>query len=121
LLVAHNVSFDINILNSSLAYYNLPRPQFNFECTFQLSGLNLKALAESLGIVMIMHHDALSDAKACAQAYLFLKQGIKPNQKLIREYEISNPFAGHEKLTGSILKPDLNVANILNPFYISVH
>lgn len=117
LLVAHNVSFDINILNSSLAYYNLPRPQFNFECTFQLSGLNLKALAESLGIVMIMHHDALSDAKACAQAYLFLKQGIKPNQKLIREYEISNPFAGHEKLTGSILKPDLNVANILNPFY----
>jgi DNA polymerase III subunit epsilon len=117
LLVAHNVSFDINILNSSLAYYNLPRPQFNCDCTFQLSGLKLKSLAESLGIVMTKHHDALSDAKACAQAYLFLKQGLKPNQSLINEHENSNPFAGHEKLTGNILKPDLNVENIFNPFY----
>jgi DNA polymerase III subunit epsilon len=117
LLVAHNASFDLNILYSTLDFYNLPRPQFSCDCTYKMSGLKLKALAESLKLNITKHHDALSDAQVCAQCYLFLKQGIKPNHDLLSESEKTNVFAGHEKLTGNILKPDLDVEDTSNPFY----
>lgn len=117
LLVAHNASFDLNILNSTLDYYEIPRPKFNCDCTFQLSGLNLKALAESLKIDMSKHHDALSDARTCAMAYISLKQGEKPDYTLISESESSNAFAGHEQLSGNVLKPNFDVKNKNNPFY----
>lgn len=82
-----------------------------------MSGLNLNALAASLNINMTKHHDALSDAKACALAYIYLKQGVTPNLDLIKEIERSDMFAGHERLTGDILKPNLNIQNVSNPFY----
>jgi DNA polymerase-3 subunit epsilon len=117
LLVAHNASFDINILNSTLDYYNIRRPFLTCDCTFKMSGLNLNALATSLNIKMTKHHDALSDAKACALAYLYLKQGITPNLDLIKDIERSDMFAGHDRLTGDILRPNLNIQNTNNPFY----
>jgi len=117
LLVAHNASFDLNILNSTLDHFKISKPIFTCDCTFKVSGLNLKALSEALKIDMIKHHDALSDAKTCALAYLSLKQGIIPDHRLITSLEKSNPFAGHEKLTGSVLKPNLEIENTSNPFY----
>lgn len=117
LLVAHNASFDLNILNSALDFYNIPKPTFRCDCTFKMSGLNLKALSESLKIDMTQHHDALSDAITCAKAYLSLKQGIKPDPRLIKETKPSNTFDGHEQLRGSVLKPNLNIENTENPFY----
>lgn len=117
LLVAHNASFDLNILNSTLDYYGISRPVFKCDCTFQMSGLNLKALSESLKIDMTQHHDALSDAKVCAKTYLNLKQGINPDFNLIKESGPFNVFAGHEKLTGTVLKPNLDIENTNNPFY----
>ena len=117
LLVAHNASFDLNILNSALDYFEIPKPTFTCDCTFRISGLNLKALSEALKIDMIKHHDALSDARTCARAYISLKQGIIPDHRLITASEPSNPFAGHEKLTGSVLKPNLEIENMDNPFY----
>lgn len=117
LLVAHNANFDLNVLNSTLDYFKIPKPIFTCDCTFKISGLNLKALSEALKIDMSKHHDALSDARTCAQAYISLKKGIIPDQKLITAPEPSNPFAGHEKLTGSVLKPNLDIENKSNPFY----
>jgi DNA polymerase III subunit epsilon len=116
-LVAHNINFDLNILHSTLDYYNLPKPDLTFDCTYKMSGLKLKALAESLQITIIKQHDALSDAKVCAQAYMLLKQGINPNHDLINELDNTNVFTGHKRLTGNILKPDLDVENTSNPFY----
>jgi DNA polymerase III subunit epsilon len=117
LLVAHNASFDLNILNSTLDYYRIPRPAFTCDCTFLMSGLKLKAISESLKIDMTQHHDALSDAKTCALVYLKLKQGVKPDYSLITESGSSNVFAGHDKLSGSVLKPNLDIENTNNPFY----
>jgi DNA polymerase III subunit epsilon len=117
LLVAHNISFDLNILHSTLDYYNLPKPDLAFDCTYKMSGLKLKALAESLQIPITKHHEALSDARVCAQAYILLKHGIIPNHSLIKEVDKSNFFVGHERLNGDVLKPDLNVENNSNPFY----
>jgi DNA polymerase III subunit epsilon len=117
MLVAHNANFDLNILISTLDYYKLPIPKLTCECTFKISGLKLKTLAESLNISIDKHHDALSDARACAQAYILLKNGIVPNLQIISKSESTNIFAGHERLTGNILKPNLDIENTSNPFY----
>jgi DNA polymerase-3 subunit epsilon len=117
LLVAHNASFDLNILNSTLDFYNIHRPAFTCDNTFKISGLNLKALSQSLKIDLNKHHDALNDARTCAQGYLLLKQGIIPNLDLIMKQDNSDMFAGHERLSGQVLKPNLDVENVNNPFY----
>lgn len=117
LLVAHNASFDFNIINSTLDYYKIPRPEFTFECTYQMTGLSLRALAESLSIDIVKHHDALSDARTCANAYILFKQGEKPNYDLIKDEDSINVFAGHKALSGAVLKPNLDVENKNNAFY----
>ncbi len=117
LLVAHNANFDLNVLNSALDHYGITKPVFNCDCTYRLSGLSLKALSEALKIDMTKHHDALSDARCCAQAYMSLKKGIIPDHSLINDAGTSDPFAGHERLSGAVLKPNLEIENIDNPFY----
>jgi len=117
LLVAHNASFDISVLSAVLQYYNLKVPRFQYECTYQLSGLKLTALCEALEIEITHHHDALYDALACVSAYIKLKNGIKPDHTLIRSKEKENVFVGHERITGKLLKPDLEVADREHQFY----
>ncbi len=116
LLVIHNASFDINVLNATLDYYGISKPCFQVECTYRKTELNLKSLAESLQIEMNKHHDALSDARTCALAYIKLFYGETPNHDLISNSK-SDMFAGHERLTGNILKPKSEVANPCNPFF----
>jgi DNA polymerase III subunit epsilon len=117
LLVAHNASFDLNILYSTMDFYKIPRLVFKCDCTYRMSGLNLRSLSESLKIEMAQHHDALSDAKTCAKAYVSLKQGIKPDPRLITVTKPADVFAGHEHLSGSVLKPNFDNKNTDNPFY----
>ena len=68
-VVAHNMSFDGSCLKQALAYYNLGLPSYQAECTYKLYGKRLNVLAEQYGIAL-NHHDALSDARACAQLFL---------------------------------------------------
>lgn len=68
-VVAHNSRFDFACLNSTLKFYNIDPPVFSGECTYSLFGRSLKSLCLEYGIPLD-HHNALSDAMACA--YLFL-------------------------------------------------
>jgi len=75
-LVAHNASFDRSVLGACCAAAGLAPPPLEFHCTVQVArhslGLhpaNLPYVCEQLGIPL-RHHDALSDARACAQIYL---------------------------------------------------
>ena len=71
-IVAHNASFDIGCLKTTLEYYNLPLPEFTHSCTCNLYGRKgLAKLCEEYGIEL-NHHDALSDARACAELYLMI-------------------------------------------------
>jgi DNA polymerase-3 subunit epsilon len=69
-VVAHNgFGFDFNVLRQTLAYYGLPEPTFEGICTHRIFRQNLADLCVEHGIEL-NHHDALSDARACAALYL---------------------------------------------------
>ena len=71
-IAAHNASFDKRVLQSCLAHYGIATAEMNFQCTvvmarkiLGLSPLNLKSVCQQLEIEL-NHHEALSDATACA-------------------------------------------------------
>lgn len=78
LLVAHNARFDRDVLQKTMIHYGLNYEALqirNWDCTlciYQEKGFrpaNLAACCERLGIELD-HHEALSDALACARLYL---------------------------------------------------
>ena len=77
LVIAHNTSFDINVLKSTLDMFNIPYPSFNYLCTVKLSqkaypdfySHKLNNLCAQLGISEFNHHNAKADAIACAKVF----------------------------------------------------
>ena len=74
LVVAHNASFDMNVLKRCLQYYDLQPVEFNFMCTVRLSRKVWPQLPnhklDTMGRffdIQFKHHDALEDARLCAQ------------------------------------------------------
>lgn len=71
-IVAHNIDFDLDTLKQNLKYYNLPIPKVKQAiCTYRITGLKLNDACEVLGINLTNHHNALSDAEACAKILLY--------------------------------------------------
>lgn len=121
-IVAHNASFDIDVLCKALDFYNLEKPDIlGYACTcdiFEHKSLNY--LCKKFGIRLI-HHDAKSDSEACAKLYLCHINNT-PQQQTVDEPKQTNLFddtffQGHEPLKGDLLKKDLSNANPENPFY----
>ena len=79
IVVAHNESFDRNVLSKSMALYGLDYTDLNlanrWECTvkiYKAKGLKPTKLSDCCRAMQIQlnHHEALSDARACAKLYL---------------------------------------------------
>jgi len=69
-VIAHNgFGFDFPVLEQTLSYYDLPTPKYQGKCTYRIFKKNHAALCAEHNIEL-NHHDALSDAKACAKLYL---------------------------------------------------
>jgi DNA polymerase-3 subunit epsilon len=75
-LAAHNAPFDRGVLSACCATYALAAPSLPFQCTVQLSRrawnirpTRLSDVCRALDIEL-NHHEALSDAMACAQIVL---------------------------------------------------
>ncbi|MEN8119619.1 MAG: exonuclease domain-containing protein [Bacteroidota bacterium] len=69
-VVAHNgFAFDFPVLAKTLEYYGMKAPEYEKHCTYRLFGQNLAALCENYRIEL-NHHDALSDARACAELFM---------------------------------------------------
>ena len=119
LVVAHNSDFDIDCLNKTLEYYDIPKPRFEIDCTYRRTGQKLDDLCEAFDIELENHHDAECDAIACAEIYIKLVNNIEPDYSKIRIKPKSNNFQqkGHERIKGDILKPDLENANPSSPFF----
>lgn len=68
-LVAHNGAFDFSCLRKTLEFYGMDEPSYEPQCTYKLYKKKLNVLCEEHDIPL-NHHDALSDARACAELYL---------------------------------------------------
>ncbi len=72
-IVAHNESFDRSVLRKTMEHYNLDYEELNiadkWECTYRIHGEALNVCCQKHGIEL-NHHEALSDARACAMLYL---------------------------------------------------
>jgi DNA polymerase III subunit epsilon len=75
-LAAHNAAFDKGVLHACCASYGIPAPSLPFRCTVQMAlrawnirPTKLPDVCRKLGIAL-NHHEALSDAMACAQIIL---------------------------------------------------
>ena len=69
-VVAHNgLSFDFPVLKKTLEYYGIQTPEYDKHCTYRIFRQNLASLCNQYKI-SLNHHDALSDAKACAELFL---------------------------------------------------
>ena len=117
LLVAHNAPFDIDVLSQTLQYYKLKVPKFKFKCTYSIFISPLSSICQAYNI-QFTHHNALSDAHACADIYLKYLNGIEPDPLLFtdegRKYLFD--FKGHEAIRGDVLRPDFENADSNSPF-----
>ena len=69
-VVAHNgFGFDFNVLAQTLEYYGLTVPDYEKFCTYRIYRDNLSSLCQKFEI-KLNHHEALSDARACARLFL---------------------------------------------------
>ncbi len=68
-VVAHNgLAFDFPVLRRTLEYFRLQTPEYEKICTYRIFKNNLASLCKYYNIPL-NHHDALSDARACAKLY----------------------------------------------------
>ena len=81
-IIAHNASFDKGIFYGTSLRYNIDAPTLPFFCTLKASRQNLKLKKNKLSDVCsalhidLNHHNAISDANAAAQIFLYCsKQG----------------------------------------------
>lgn len=75
-LVAHNAPFDKGVLNACCAHYDIPETPKRWSCTvraareaWDMPSHKLDVVCEHLRIPLD-HHEALSDARACARIAL---------------------------------------------------
>lgn len=75
-VAAHNAPFDAGVLRATCDWYGLDLPAVSFRCTVRLARstwgvrpTTLRHVADFLGLPL-RHHDAASDAEACARIVL---------------------------------------------------
>ncbi|KOP79871.1 exonuclease domain-containing protein [Cytobacillus solani] len=143
LFVAHNAQFDMNVLRNCLKTYSIEVPEFDYVCSIPIStracsgegiGSSLKDRAERFGITLNNHHNALDDARACAE--LVLKCMETKRRKSIHTYistyssipikrfselKIQTEFKKRKKNFAKIstkdMIPSTNDFDIHHPFY----
>lgn len=77
--VAHNASFDRRVLYGACRHFGLPAPTAPFYCTVKGSRRTLSLPSNRLNDVCrhfgisLKHHEALSDARGCAEIFVRLR------------------------------------------------
>lgn len=116
IIVCHNSGTDMSVLNKTCAYYNLQVPMFDLIDTINIFGkVKLDLLAESFGVELRNHHNALSDAYALAEIFGLYKIGVRPQMITLPKQDNKN--FSERKIKSDVLVKDLDVENKSNPFY----
>jgi len=125
-VVAHNAfSTDKACLEQAMDYSGIHEDlNLDWQCTYRITNAKLNIVAQVCHIELD-HHEALSDARACAKIF-----DLYRNDKLpLDDIEEANPVKRKtkkrirtsygERLKGEVFKPDFeNAKNKENPFYM---
>lgn len=105
-VIAHNASFDMGVLRGALAEYRLAAPQFQHLCTVRIARKVWPALAnhklDTLGRyfrIPFRHHDALEDARVCAEIALRAETAVGVSSLLALSERLrvpAKPFLGQK-------------------------
>jgi len=120
-MIAHNARFDMGVLVASLSAYELACPNFDFQCTRVLAQASwpgrmrygLKPLGSWLGI-QFRHHDALEDARCCAQIALAAESAagsVGALATLEARLNIQRGYYRNQRLTSPRMPPRSGKAN----------
>lgn len=97
-LAAHNASFDKGVLHACCNRHRISIPQVEFQCsmkiarqTWALHPTKLSDVCRHLKI-KLNHHEALSDALACAQIILAANAKSAPREKVVRRRREPTPL-----------------------------
>lgn len=140
IIVSHNSSFDVNVLEETAEYNYIKLADYRYMCSHRLvqeafpalKNYRLNDCANFFGL-NLNHHHALSDALVCAEITLkalqsgrdpgfnYLNQDLtghiikkKSAEKLDRSF---NALVSHKKIDSNLLKPNLELANKEHLFY----
>ena len=99
-VVAHNSAFDVSVLEYACRDFGLAVPPFHCLCSVKLARLvwpdlpqhRLNVVAAHLGLTL-NHHDALSDARACAEITLRALQSGRPLPLCYQQRELTAGLA----------------------------
>jgi DNA polymerase III subunit epsilon len=137
LVIAHSAkSAEKKMLEATLDLYNIPYPDFKLECTMELArqtlpqeilkiktATKLEILCELYNI-KLEHHNALSDAIACARLYVKFKKRVRYShkkaleiEKRISEREKNKDAYGHENLKTDDFIPNFDIEDKSNRLY----
>ena len=83
-LVAHNASFDIDVLRKMFLRYDLGVPEYEYFCTVEAARVafpdlinhKLNTVCEALNIPLEHHHDAMCDTCACANLLIAISKRV---------------------------------------------
>ena len=101
LLVAHNATFDLSVLDKTLSAYKIDAPASQFLCTYKKAkkslhseNYKLNTLCSFFDIPLDEHHNAICDAKACRDLFYKLDELYG-----WEECDISTKFFGESDLS----------------------
>lgn len=113
IIIAHNSSFDISVLNHSLDRYGLEKPNSNCFCTLRISrelleleNYKLSTVAKYYSINQNNYHNALEDAFVCGKVF----SNLMLEKKDVNSFLSNNSYKNIKK---KYPKPQLNIFFIL--------
>lgn len=103
-VVAHNAQFDATALTRAAAFAGVASPAFYFGCSLALArslqlpivNHKLPTVAAEFGYTLDNHHDALADARACAEIVI----GVAHRERY--EGSLAEFFFGHQLTLGTV-------------------
>lgn len=138
LVIAHNASFDIGVLQESLRQFQEPSPAFEYGCSYRIAkkvwpelyNHKLSTVSNYLGI-SLRHHDALEDARAAGIITIKAMQNtqtnsvqqlaklhkVKINSSIQKKKQLSPTRLNKADRSIEILEPESTELNSKHPFY----
>jgi len=120
-IVAHNLSFDISVLEKTLDYYKIHKPNYNSYCTLSISqsiidieNHKLSSLAKHFCIEQDNYHNALEDAFICGK--IFIEMFDDYNNKVFTAKPSNESSRTIIHNYGQFFKTSSNTKVIENPY-----